>query len=83
MKLTGHQVMVRPARKYPPTVPRLVRHMDWNTKSARFLPLSASSARFTQTDKRKCTHPDADTDDHDEISNNDDDVCWVVDDHLL
>lgn len=27
-ELTGHQVMVRPARKYPPTVPRLVRDMD-------------------------------------------------------
>lgn len=29
------------------------------------------------------THPNADTDDHDEISNDDGDVCWVVDGHLV
>ena len=32
VKLTGHQVMVRPAKKYPPTVERLVRNMDWKHK---------------------------------------------------
>lgn len=29
---TGHQVMVRPAKKYPPTVERLVRNMDWKNR---------------------------------------------------
>ena len=32
VKLTGHQVMVRPAKKYPPTVERLVRSMDWKNR---------------------------------------------------
>lgn len=30
-----------------------------------------------------CTHPDANTDDNDEISNNDGDVCWIVDGHRV
>lgn len=28
-KLTGHHTILRPARKKPPTVPRLVENMAW------------------------------------------------------
>jgi len=30
--LTGHQTMLRPARKNPPTVPRLVEYIAWEKK---------------------------------------------------
>lgn len=30
--LTGHQTMLRPARKNPPTVPRLVEYIAWKKR---------------------------------------------------
>lgn len=70
--------MVRPARKYPPTVPRLVRDMDWKIKPRdphiRVL-LSPLDHHIISTP----SHPNADANDDYKISNDDADVRWVVD----